>query len=99
MDDILIKKLHLGFNMICLGAAIAMTSYWVYMFALDEDLCTIEFQKFYDKTKDSYPALSVCFKNSISNEKIMHYNKSIKASSYLKFLRGEVFDPNMLTIK
>ena len=99
MDDILIKKILFGFNLICLAAAIAMTSYWVYIFALDDDLCTIEFQKFYDKSEDSYPALSICFRNSISSEKIMQYNKSIDASSYLKFLRGEVFDPNMLTIK
>ena len=99
MDNILSKKLLVGFNLICLAGAIAMTSYWVYIFALDEDLCTIEFQKFYDKSRDSYPALSICLSNSISSEKIMHYNKSFDSSSYLKFLRGEVFDPNMLAIK
>lgn len=96
MENSISSKIFLGFNLICLSAAIALTSYWVYIFFLNEDLVTIDYKKYYDNEKDSLPVLSLCLKNSISNDEIKSANQRFNASTYLKFLKGEIFDPELL---
>ena len=98
MMDRLSSKIFLSFNLICLSAAIALTAYWIYVYTLNEDLVTVDYRKYYDREKDVFPSLSLCLKNSISDQKIKDRNTSINTSVYLNFLKGDVFDPEMLLI-
>ena len=98
----MMKKVSSGvflvFDLLCVSAAIALTCYWVYVFTLNEDLCTVDYKKYYGREEDVYPVLSLCLANPIANEKLKKANPRANASSYLKFLKGEVFDPNLMSI-
>ena len=92
------SKVILFYNLICLLAAITLTSYWVYLFSLNEDLCTVDYKKYYRSEKDTFPVLSVCLKNFFSNEELRKEDPTLNYSSYLNFLKGQDFDPKMLLV-
>lgn len=87
-----------GFNLICISAAIALSIYWVYVFTLNEDLITIDYKKYYHREKDAFPSLSLCFETQILKENLVKLSSGVNISSYEEFLKGNVFDPNMLLI-
>ena len=87
-----------AFYLICLSAAIALSIYWVYVFTLNEDLITIDYIKYYQREKDAFPSLSLCLETQISKEKLLKVSPGTNASSYVEFLKGNIFDPNMLLI-
>ena len=87
-----------GFHLICLSAAIALSIYWVYIFTLNEDLITIHYKKYYFGEKDAFPSLSLCLENQTSEEKLAKLSSGVNVSSYVEFLRGDLFDPKMFLI-
>ena len=93
------SKIYLGFRILCFASALALTSYWTYVFILDEDLCTIEYKKYYTGERDVFPVLSFCINDPVSREKLEHVNPNINVSSYLSYLKGQVFDSNMSEIE
>ena len=83
------------FNVICWIAAIATVSYCIYVFSLNEDLCIVDYKKYYDNEFDVYPKLSICLKNPFSRTGL---NSSGSNQTYLDFLKGRYFHPNMVNI-
>ena len=81
-----------------MSAAMSLTCYWIYVYTLNEDLCTVDYKKYYEREKDVFPVLSICLKDPISSNKLNKVNPSINVSSYLKFLTGQVFDEKLLDI-
>ena len=81
-----------------MAITISLSSYWTYQYFLNEDLISIEYKKYYTKEDDVYPILSLCITNPISEKKLKELNASFNASSYLKFLSGEIFEPSFLQI-
>ena len=92
------KKLSLLFHGLCWVATTSVVSYWIYIFSLNDDLCTVDYRKYYEEQTDHYPVLSLCFKNPFSSTKLRMVTPEINETSYLKFLRGEYFSPEMLDI-
>ena len=92
------SKFTFVLRLIFLGVTVALSSYWVYVFYLDEDLINIQYKKYYAKDEDVFPALSICLNNSISEKKLQKLNPNVTVSSYLKFFRGETFDQKFLDI-
>ena len=86
------------FKGICISVALALISYWVYVFSLNEDLCVVDYKKWYQEENDAYPMLSMCFAAPFSKEKFRSSGTGINESTYLKYLKGEYFDSNMLAI-
>ena len=93
------SKIYLGFRILCFASALALTSYWTYVFILDKDLCTIEYKKYYTGERDVFPVLSFCIKNPVSRKKLEVVNPNINVSSYLNYLNGQAFDSNMSEIE
>ena len=45
-----------------------MVGFWLYKFALDEDLCSLSYKNYYDSKNDFYPSMSMCFRNPFTLE-------------------------------
>ena len=88
-----------AFHVFCFISALSLSIYWIYVFNLNENLCTVEYKKYFTENKNVYPVLSMCFKNPISSTKLENANPRINVSSYIKFLQGQEFDSEMLQIK
>ena len=86
------------FRATSLVSCLAMISFWLYKFTLNEDLCLVDYRQFYDHEDDVLPVLSLCFKNPFRTEKLLSYGENVNKSAYLKFLKGEHFSPQMLDI-
>ena len=97
--DNISSKIHMGFRILCFVSALALTSYWTYVFILDEDLCSVDYKKYYAGERDVFPVLSFCIKDPISRKKLQHVNPNINVSSYLSYLNGQTFDSNMSEIE
>ena len=88
-------KINLVFRILCFASALALTSYWTYVFILDEDLCIVDYKKYYSEERGAFPVLSFCINNPISRKKLERVNPNINVSSYMKYLKGQAFDSNM----
>jgi len=86
------------YHLFCMSSAISLTCYWIYVYTLNEDLCTIDYKKYYEREEDVFPVLSICLKDPISSIKLNKVNPSINVSSYLKFLKGQFFNENLIDI-
>ena len=92
------SKVFLVLHLICWTGVIALTGYWIYVFTLNNDLIAVDYKKYYDGKKDVFPVLSLCFSERISNEKLKSLHPNVNSSSYLDFLYGNVWKPNMSLI-
>ena len=86
------------FHFFCLCATFAIVIYWIYIYHLNEDLCTVEFKNFYDQEQDELPMLSICLKIPFSEEKLEKMQPTINANTYFQFLKGDQFDKRWLKI-
>ena len=98
MIDINFDNFKSLFRSCCITIATLLIIYWIYVFIQNEDLCTVDYKKYYETENDVYPSLSLCFKNSFSEAKLKKISQSFNSSMYVKFLKGEHFDSEMLNI-
>ena len=73
-------------------------SYWTYVYTLDDDLCIVDYKKYFEGESDEFPVLSMCLKNQISEGKLKLQNPEITIQRYVDFLSGEVFDEELAKI-
>ena len=92
------EKLLSLYQYICWFATIITVTYSIYIFILNEDLCTIEYKTYYEEKMDVFPELSFCIKNAISETKLQQYSSKFDIASYIDFLDGNIFDSEMLKI-
>lgn len=50
------------FNVICITITVGLAGFWTYKFALNEDLCAVEYKEYYHNEDDVYPSMSMCFR-------------------------------------
>ena len=68
------------------------------MFSLDEDICLVDYKKYYDTPDHSFPVLSFCLKNPFSDEKLQSEYSNATPKSYGKFLLGKNYSESMLGV-
>ena len=83
------------FQSVCWLATGVLLCYWIYLFALDEDVCFFDYRKYYKGPDDEFPVLSFCLKNPFSEEKLRGENSEIDSQSYGNFLLGKNYSPIM----
>ena len=86
------------FNGLCWIATTTVVVYWIYEFSLNEDLCVVDYKKFYEDGSDPYPVLSMCFANPFVNSKLEGIGAGINKRLYSMYLGGEYFNTRMLDI-
>ena len=69
------------------------------MYTLDEDVCLVDYKKYYDKPDHGYPLLTFCLRNPFSEEKLRLEDSEIDPQSYASFLLGKNYSPNMLKVR
>ena len=75
-----------------------MVIYWIYIYNLNEDLCTVEYKRFYEKEEDVLPSLSICLKIPFLQKELEKINPASNATTYFQFLQGNMFNPEWLKI-
>ena len=91
MNNFYSAKIGWFFHVICWTITIILLSYWIYEYSLNNDLCLVDYKKYYETESDEFPVLSICLKNHISEEKLRLQNPDIDIESYIKFLGGNEF--------
>ena len=71
------------FHLICWTITIALVSYWIYAYTLNEDLCLVDYKKYLETDFDEFPVLSICLKDQISKEKLELQNPKIDIETYI----------------
>ena len=98
MDSAICEKLVRCFHALCIIAAGALIFYWIYIFSLNEDLCIVDYKKYYESKSDLFPVLSLCLRNPFDEAKLKIQNPSLNATLYLKFLEGKYFHSDLMNI-
>ena len=98
MGDSNWKSFVIIFHCICWFSTIVFVSYWFYKFALDEDLCVVDYKPFYESKADVFPVLSLCLKNPFSIEKMNLTGTGMDEEEYLAYLKGEKSNPKFSSI-
>ena len=57
------------FRLTCWLATLIAITYWIHVYYLNNDVCIIDYKKYYDTPSDEFPVLSICIKNSFSISK------------------------------
>ena len=87
------------FQLICWITTGLLLCYWIYLYTLDEDVCLVDYKKYYDKPDYGFPVLTFCLKNPFSEEKLQLEGSEIDPQSYANFLLGKNYSSNMLKIR
>ena len=89
------------FRFLCVLCTVLMVCYSVFKFSLNEDMSTIEFDRFNGVGDHIYPTLSLCFNGHgiYNHKKIKKQIKNYKNSEdYRKFLQGKYWNEEYLQI-
>ena len=83
------------FSVICIISVVAMVSYWMYKYEMeDRDVGVVDYEVV-EKIDVDLPLLSMCFMNPFLNKKLHLVDPKLNASVYLKYLMGEYYDHQM----
>ena len=98
MSSIYQTRIVSFFNLICWIVTIILVSYWTYVYTLDDDLCIVDYKKYFENESDEFPVLSICLKNQISEGNLKSQNSEIDVETYIDFLSGKIFDEELAKI-
>ena len=86
------------FHILCVTAAVSLSTYFIYTYSLNEDLCKVDYKSYFEDVEDKYPVLSACFKTFVINESIDLQSDKTTKSKYTDFLIGNFFDDNLMKL-
>ena len=86
------------FAILCGLVTLSLCSYWCYQFSRNEDLTVVQYKEFQGTKEDIFPTASFCLGDNLVllKEKLDQYD--VNETSYLSFLKGNLFDNKMLNI-
>jgi len=93
MHSITCPTIRSLFKALCFAALVFMTSYWAYKFVIeDEDLCLVDYVALEKADEFPLPTVSMCFRNPFIDEKLKTISPDFNGTTYLQYLKGEIFD-------
>ena len=86
------------FAILCGLVTLSLCSYWCYQFSRNEDLTVVQYKEFKGTKEGIFPTASFCLGDNfvLLKEKLDQYD--VNETSYLSFLKGNLFDNKMLSI-
>ena len=93
-----LERFRMLFHLICQAAAVSMIVYWIHVYTLNNDLCTIDYKSFNPDNEDFYPILSLCFSLESSDKIFNLQDNSFQPSNYVQYLEGKYYDPSYLNM-
>ena len=85
-----LNLLRITFRVVCWISTFLLISYWLHLFCLDDDICLVDYKKYYDVPEHTFPVLSFCLKNPFS-ESVSKQNNNFDEKLYLQYLKGEYY--------
>ena len=98
MAEIRFKFFNYTFRSACWFATAILLCYWIYLFLVDDDICLVDYNRYYDTPDHSFPQLSFCLRNPFSLAHLQTENSTVDPELYSEFLGGKVFSPSMFNI-
>ena len=93
------RFIEVGFHLVCIGIIIASITTFMSDFHDNKSTSLVDFKRFHGTEIDNYPDFSLCILGIWNIEKLKDMNYRIEdVQRYVKFLRGEIWDQNMLAI-
>ena len=91
-------RFTMAFRVVCWIATLLVMSYWILRYSLNQDISRIEYKKYYEKSSDVYPVLSLCLKNSFSKTKLQMTSQVLNETLYRQYLKGDYFSPKFMEV-
>ena len=91
-------RFTMAFRVVCWIATLLVMSYWIFRYSLNQDISRIEYKKYYEKSSDVYPVLSLCLKNSFSKTKLQMTSQVLNETLYRQYLKGDYFSPKFMEV-
>ena len=86
------------FQFLCTCAAIFLVVVCIFEFRKDEDLTEVSFKRFHEDEESIYPEISICLSDAYLEDRLKSMGEGINATTYEKFLKGELWDERMSVI-
>ena len=84
------------YQYLCVALSITLVIYVFMAYLQNTDISRVEYVKFQSTDQSFYPSFSLCFGDILLNRKLINYG--INDSHYLKFLRGKIWEPDLMDI-
>ena len=89
-------NVKLCFTFSCVIIVAIMIGYWVYKFEIeDRDIGVVDFVPLDEGTDINLPFVTLCFIDPFVDERLKNWIPLINESSYLQYLRGDFYDPDL----
>merc|ERR1711894_26462 len=94
------QNISLAFHVGCLIATTSMLIFGGCKYFQNESTSLVNYQKYHDAEKDTYPSFSLCFKgeNIYKKDELNQKYGVDDVKKYVAFLKGLVWDDRMLKI-
>ena len=86
------KPFQTFYQVLLILATLGLTFYCIHKYNLDHSLSLVDFKRFHYSKKDLYPSISLCFSDSISNDKLTSKYEGRKKTIYKSYLSGYILD-------
>ena len=86
---------RITFRIVCWVSTLLLISYWLYLFCLDDDICLVDYKKYYDKPDHTFPVLSFCMKPPLSDSVLSKQNHYVDEELYVQYLKGEYYSGDL----
>ena len=87
------NKLKTFFNIVCAVVVAFMVGYWLYKYEVeDRDITVVDYSTFEEARNVRFPVATICLADPIVEAKLKKFNASISKDSYLKYIKGELFE-------
>ena len=93
------------FHIVCLIATFSLACYCVYLYKTKEPMQLVDYKLFNERLDEIYPSLSLCFYHEgfikekfLKKSDIYVKGKPIQVSNYIDYLRGNAWNPDLVTL-
>ena len=87
------SKINVSFHIICFAGVCFMIGYWWYKYHVeDKDIGVVDYADIERAEEIEYPSGTLCLKDPFILEKLRQYNSSIDQKSYLRYLKGDLYE-------
>ena len=100
MAFINLKYIKYFYLIICILATVCLSVFSIHRYLSNEDTTLVKITKFASSKDAIYPAFSFCIFDPFLKEKFdIYQDEKINMTSYVKFLKGELWDDRMLIVE
>ena len=82
----------------CIFATFSTVTWQLLNYYYGEEQTIVEYRRFNEMETDLYPSLTICLDLAINEERLNTYGNKFNSSAYGRFLKGKLWDKEMLNV-